>query len=356
MSWRLDTIREMPSERLAPACPDASVDATRAKRDNWPHGGVRISGLGGWEKQRFRLTSDPLEVIWAAALFAGEGYAHSVDRRSGSARRPSAALRVKMLDGRAVEVFAGAFGLHFRMGLYPRDPSRVIYEVSVAGVVAEQVLQAIFPYLNGTAKAEQVKRVASSAEIQLPSMPQRSLGTETLLEGRVSGGSPRRRRAAIVDMSRFDCAEVAWASGLFVAEGHARVITRRARGKSYRHPMLSVSMLDRGAIENFALAIGARPYSFPYYEDKSRTCHRVQISGMSAEMALRAMYPFLSDTDKGDQIRAVFSALGRELNSDGSGEIPKHSNGLKGRTLSDAHRKAIADGQRRRWQRRRRGL
>lgn len=291
-------------------------------------------------------------MLWAAGLFVGEGYAHASKRQlaSGNTRfRPN--LAVKMLDGRALERFAAAFGLHFSMGLYERDENRAIFNVRATGGEAVAALSALYPHIAGTAKGQQCRQVllqCGMADLVAQPQPQD-------FRSKTSPSPPkrgkRRPRAWLLDTTKFDHQELQWATGLFVAEGYATTIKRTNKGRSYRYPMLSLSMLDEQSVARFGAAFFSSYYSIKGDCWSTGICYRVQVSGTAAEAALRAMYPHLSGTDKGDQIQRVFADLNLELRSDGSGDTWPRTNGWVGKRLSDEHREALYVGRDAYWKR-----
>jgi hypothetical protein len=269
--------------------------------------------------------------------------------------RPSApsypALAIKMLDGRAVETFSDAFGLYFFISTYERDADRSIFHVRAAGRTAVAILRDVYPFIEGTTKGKQIADVCSRASVAMPASSGDFLRSASQVPDTALATSGRRRREWLLDQTRFDPDSIAWASGLFAAEGYACLTNKTARGRTYEYPTLSITMLDRVAVDMFGNAIGARPYAFTHYQDRKQTCYRVQVTGSAAEASLRAMYPHLRETDKGDQIKDVFGRLRLELLEDGSGRTWPRSNGLSGRALSESHRAAISRGQTERWRR-----
>jgi hypothetical protein len=259
-----------------------------------------------------------------------------------------------MLDGRAVETFSAAFGLHFFMAPYERDRDITIFSVRVAGPVCARVLQALYPAMAGTHKGAQTRDVLLRSGYEVPVVELRARSgchkPETVLLA-----PTRRSRDWLLDRSKFDQSETIWAAGLFVGEGHCGVQLRRKAGKEFRYPMLSLSMLDEAAVSRFANAFFAKYGTIERASYSTGRCFRVHVSGSSAEAALRAMYPHLIETDKGDQIARVFSDLNLELDEHGNGRTWPRTNGLIGRRLTDSHRAALWAGRDSYWEARRRG-
>lgn len=109
-------------------------------------------------------------------------------------------------------------------------------------------------------------------------------------------------------------AQVAWTAGLFCGEGNAGVVRQtRPDGSPRLYVMLQVSMLDGRSLQKFADIWDRSVYSWPYHVDNSRLVYRVACSGRTAERILTTMYPYLRNTDKGEQIERVFAEVGVPL-------------------------------------------
>lgn len=104
------------------------------------------------------MTFKPTDLAWCAGLFAGEGHACTITRHAASGndlKYPQFAI--SMLDRGSIVLFARVFGLRVQDYKYKLDPERRVYRISGAGKCAEDVLNALLPYLKGTEKETQVR-------------------------------------------------------------------------------------------------------------------------------------------------------------------------------------------------------
>jgi hypothetical protein len=325
-------------------------ERTRSHRVVADSPGIRISGRKSREHQVVKAQLNRDEVAWAAGLFVGEG---SVGITYWRPKRDSSvhaypSFDLKMLDGRSVEAFCDAFGLNFLVGPYKQE--RSIYRVTGAGTAAAEVLRAMYPCITDTRKGEQVRNVFEAVGRPLAAAQDTSVvgsSSSRIEQVRTQG---RRPRSWLLDVSKFNPLEVIWASGLFAGEGYAGIEIRKKGSATYRYPVASVTMLDENAVSRFASAFFASAFALRR-SNYSSTAYRVHLRGSGAEACIRAMYPHLFFTDKGDQIVRQFETLGLELNPDGTGRTWTRTNGLRGRSLTLAHRAAISAGQARRWER-----
>lgn len=116
--------------------------------------------------------------------------------------------------------------------------------------------------------------------------------------------------------------DLAWAAGLFVGEGSCAPHARR-RKDGTGHVYIKLGMYDERGVERFRKAIEPAVLSTPGLVHKyvKLHCRKVVRSGVEKEFycvdlggrpalaALRALWPHLSDTHKGDQIMAALDAV-----------------------------------------------
>jgi hypothetical protein len=95
----------------------------------------------------------PLDAAWAAGLFAGEGYCGVITR----GQRKYMNLQVGMLDERSVARFAAMFGMKMITLPLSYDRSRKLFRITASGRSAERILTVMWPFLEGTAKGDQVE-------------------------------------------------------------------------------------------------------------------------------------------------------------------------------------------------------
>ena len=129
-------------------------------------------------------------------------------------------------------------------------------------------------------------------------------------------------------------ADVAWCAGLFVGEGHAgRAITRGSSGV-YEYISLILAMYDRRAVERFANVLGLNCHHL-FNKLRQHDYWRVLVRGRTAERAFAVLWPFLSDTDKGDQILKQAERLGIQkwITGEETGVRPQLNNVKRGRKV-----------------------
>lgn len=111
-----------------------------------------------------------------------------------------------------------------------------------------------------------------------------------------------------------------WAAGLFVGEGCFYLHKRK-------YLSMKISMHDRRAIERFfratlpyvGQALGTRPtnprvIAEPYtYHGQPRVNYTVRYGGNAAHGIMRALFPYLENTDKGDQLLRLASQVGVQI-------------------------------------------
>lgn len=227
----------MSPERLAPIDypPVTPIPPTPSASGEEEPAGVYVCGSGPSVRQSVTTDCNRQDLLWAAGLFVGEGYVTSIKRqakRSGRVHR-YLAFALKMLDGRSVERFAAAFGLRFQMREHERDAERCVFDVRAAGAGAKAVLETLCPELIGTVKADQTANVFRNVGLELPKM-KTATPTSSPRRARAQTGPTGRRRVRswLLNLEKFNREEVAWASGLFAAEGYACVSTRQSRGRA----------------------------------------------------------------------------------------------------------------------------
>ena len=103
--------------------------------------------------------------------------------------------------------------------------------------------------------------------------------------------------------------DIVWCAGLFVGEGHCS-LKKDKRGAGYQYIMLSVQMTDERAVRRFGDTFRLKVYSYGPYRSGCKVAFRVVASNATAERILRLLYPQLADTQKGDQVQALFEAAG----------------------------------------------
>jgi hypothetical protein len=121
--------------------------------------------------------------------------------------------------------------------------------------------------------------------------------------------------------------EMIWAAGLFVGEGSVIVVSRPPRGRKQEQHYLTLALLmaDERAVKRFHAAVQPHveytrkvtPAQIYSYIPKSRPdclrVYRYSLTGAPAISVCRALYPYLNDSDKGDQIMKCFEKLGLDL-------------------------------------------
>lgn len=144
--------------------------------------------------------------------------------------------------------------------------------------------------------------------------------------------------------------DAAWAAGLFAGEGYCGV--HRRRDLFYVH--ISMQMLDERSIHRFARMFERRVGAYPLAYDKTRLRFVVRASGRAAEGILRVMWPHITGTDKGDQIRAACLRTGVLGWVDGTATMIRPVRRERGRAaMSPQTKERIAAGHRARTERRR---
>lgn len=117
-----------------------------------------------WSVQEIEAVGElpsAVDLAWAAGLFAGEGYCGAIPR--GKHKYLSA--QVQMLDEQSIRRFAGIFGRSVATFRLHYDESRFVYRVIAGGRPAEQMLAAMWPYLVGTAKGDQIQAAAEEVGV-----------------------------------------------------------------------------------------------------------------------------------------------------------------------------------------------
>jgi hypothetical protein len=107
-----------------------------------------------------------------------------------------------------------------------------------------------------------------------------------------------------------------WAAGLFVGEGSVVVVTRPPKkdGSERKYINLAVAMTDERAVRRFYDAVQPHIrytrkivqsdlYSYVPKRPGSLRVYRYAATGTPALSICEALYPYLSDSDKGDQMK-----------------------------------------------------
>lgn len=108
----------------------------------------------------------------------------------------------------------------------------------------------------------------------------------------------------------FDHKALLWAGGLFVGEGSVQLIEQAAKAREglYRYSRLSLKMLDGRSVARFGQTFGLRIRDYPHNSD--RRVYQVRVAGEGAVRILRALYPYLATTTKGEQVNRVLARAG----------------------------------------------
>lgn len=116
--------------------------------------------------------------------------------------------------------------------------------------------------------------------------------------------------------------ELAWAAALFVGEGSCACHSKK-RKDGGSHVYIKLGMYDKRAVERFRSAVepavleltgNLHPYVSLHHLKPVRSgivkdLYTVDVGGRPALAILRSLWPYLKDTDKGDQIlRALDNA------------------------------------------------
>ena len=117
------------------------------------------------------------DLAWAAGLFVGEGYCGNWQRGDYG----NVAISIRMLDERSVTRFALMFDRRVRSWPLHYDRTRLGYQVDAIGKTAEAILARLWPFIEGTDKGDQVKRVCEQ------------VGVMGWVDGTATSPRPRRR-------------------------------------------------------------------------------------------------------------------------------------------------------------------
>lgn len=120
--------------------------------------------------------------------------------------------------------------------------------------------------------------------------------------------------------------DLSWAAGLFVGEGSI-FIQHRFKGtpKEKRYITVSLLMTDERTVKRFREIV--TPYAtyqrkrtkpnalnaFTPKRPNSRPVFQYSLTGVPAIGVARALYPYITNTDKGDQMKRHFETLGLAL-------------------------------------------
>lgn len=105
-------------------------------------------------------------------------------------------------------------------------------------------------------------------------------------------------------------ADIAWAAGLVCGEGSV-FITRVKKGDTtYRYLRLTVEMYDERAVRRFVEITGSGYFQTVLRRHNDHVLHRAISTGQSAVRILTMLWPYLRDTDKGDQAARRAEELG----------------------------------------------
>lgn len=117
------------------------------------------------------------ELVWAAGLMVGDGTTHL--RKNSGGRAPCAALAVAMQDERAVARFARAITPYLPLRavsggwskqdlpppsakVFKKSNGKTYYQCMLTGNRAVAAAQALYPWLQGTDKGDQMRKVLAA--------------------------------------------------------------------------------------------------------------------------------------------------------------------------------------------------
>jgi hypothetical protein len=105
--------------------------------------------------------------------------------------------------------------------------------------------------------------------------------------------------------------ELAWAAGLFVGEGCITVTRTYNSSGTYPYLRLDMRMYDERAVRRFIAATGAN-YHRTFSKQRQHVVHGAAAVGRSAERILATLWPYIADTEKGEQALSRARELGVE--------------------------------------------
>jgi len=100
----------------------------------------------------------------------------------------------------------------------------------------------------------------------------------------------------LAEVFKINQALVPWAAGLIVGEGCIGV----AYSRKYPYLAVQLSMMDKRAVHQFAETFGVSMQRY-YLPQRGYFMYKIMLRGRPAERAVAAMWPWLKNTDKGDQ-------------------------------------------------------
>lgn len=98
------------------------------------------------------------------------------------------------------------------------------------------------------------------------------------------------------EVARINKANLPWAAGLIVGEGSIGV----AYSRKYPYLAVQLSMMDKRAVRRFAETFEVAMQRY-YLKHRKYFMYKIMLRGRPAERAVSAMWPWLKNTDKGDQ-------------------------------------------------------
>ena len=97
---------------------------------------------------------DHVGLAWASGLLVGEGSIGTVTSKNSSGVYEYLHIQISMYDERAIKRFADIFKLSYRE-IFLKQRQHLIYKATATGRTAENMLRDMWPFLEGTDKADQ---------------------------------------------------------------------------------------------------------------------------------------------------------------------------------------------------------